>query len=275
MTRRKAGKFKAFLWHRRIGLAAMALVLVLAVTGIMLNHTESLALDERYVGNALLLNWYGIQPDGEPLSFRVTRPIPGSDKTGDSHLITAWDGRLFFDTHEVAALDETVHGAMATETLIVVALDDELILLSWQGELVEQVSTRISFNTISRLGEKYLRPVIETVDPLYYMADEHILDWDVISNDGIHWVEPVALGDSEYEALLQAYRGKGLTLERVILDLHSGRIFGRYGNLLMDAAALALIWLALSGLWVWGSRRHKMRQKRHYRKHHRPHTPAR
>jgi hypothetical protein len=37
----------------------------------------------------------------------------------------------------------------------------------------------------------------------------------------------------------------------------------------MDAAAIALLWLCGSGLWVWYSRRRKLRQKRHYRKHHR------
>jgi uncharacterized iron-regulated membrane protein len=37
----------------------------------------------------------------------------------------------------------------------------------------------------------------------------------------------------------------------------------------MDAAAIALLWLSFSGLWVWNSRRRKMRRKKHYRKHHR------
>jgi hypothetical protein len=119
---------------------------------------------------------------------------------------------------------------------------------------------------------KYKRPVIETSDPLYYMADEHILDWDVIINDGVEWVERYTLSKKEKENLLIAYRGNGLKLERVILDLHSGRIFGQYGIYIMDAAAIALLWLSLSGVWVWSSRRRKMRQKKHYQKHHRDKT---
>jgi uncharacterized iron-regulated membrane protein len=42
-----------------------------------------------------------------------------------------------------------------------------------------------------------------------------------------------------------------LPLERVLLDVHSGRIFGRYGPLAMDLAALALAVLALSGIWIY------------------------
>jgi uncharacterized iron-regulated membrane protein len=37
----------------------------------------------------------------------------------------------------------------------------------------------------------------------------------------------------------------------------------------MDAAAVALLWLSGSGLWVWWSRRMKQSKKKHYQKHHR------
>ncbi|MFV2004884.1 MAG: PepSY domain-containing protein [Gammaproteobacteria bacterium] len=258
MTNRKPKKFTAFLWHRRAGLFALVLVIILAITGIMLNHTEKFELDGTYVSNSWLLHWYGIEPEDEPVSYRVGQ-----------HVISSWYDQLFFDDTAIAELEQNIHGAIAAEQFIVVALDDEIILLSFDGELVERISTSISFSNIQRLGMKYKRPVIETSEPLYYMADEHILDWDVIINEGIKWTEKYTLTEDEYEQLLIAYRGNGLKLERVILDLHSGRIFGQYGIYLMDAAAIALLWLSLSGLWVWSSRRRKMRKKKHYQKHHR------
>lgn len=255
---RKPKRFSAFLWHRRAGLAAIVLVVIVALTGIMLNHTERLQLDSRYVDNSLLLGWYGIEPEGEPVSYLA-----------DGHTITAWDNELFFDGHNVTRLQEQLHGAMAGEQFIVVALESAIILLTPEGEFIERVSTSLSFTNIRRLGMKYGRPVIETSDPLYYMADEHILDWDVISDEGIAWTQAHELTSQERESLLISYRGNGLALERIILDLHSGRIFGEYGVYLMDAAALALLWLAFSGLWVWNSRRRNMQKKRHYQKHHR------
>ena len=116
---------------------------------------------------------------------------------------------------------------------------------------------------------KYKRPVIETSEPLYYMADEHILDWGVISNKDIQWTEQHSLDEEEYAKLLVAYRGNRLKLERVILNLHSGRIFGSWGVYLMDAAAIAQLWLSFSGLCSWSSLRRKMHRKKHYQKHHR------
>ena len=258
MTNRKPKRFTAFLWHRRVGLFALVLVIILAITGIMLNHTERLKLDESYVNNSWLLNWYGIEPDNEPVSYKVK-----------DHVLSVWQDQLFFDDKAILTLEQNMHGAISAEQFIVIALDNEIILLSFEGEFIERVSTSISFSNIQRLGLKYKRPVIETSEPLYYMADEHILDWDVITNEDIEWAEKHTLSENEREQLLVAYRGNGLKLERVILDLHSGRIFGHYGIYVMDAAAVALLWLSLSGLWVWSSRRRKMRHKKHYQKHHR------
>jgi len=266
MTKRKSHQFTAFLWHRRIGLFALLLVIILAISGIMLNHTERLNLDNTYVDNSLLLSWYGIEPKDEPVSFRIENR---SENETQSHVISAWNKQLFFDNTAITNLEQNMHGAIGAEQFIVVALDNEIILLSYEGEFIERVSTSISFSNIQRLGMKYKRPVIETSEPLYYIADEHILDWDVIINEDIQWTEQYKLDDEEREALLLAYRGNGLKLERVMLDLHSGRIFGSYGIYLMDAAAIALLWLSMSGLWVWNSRRRKMHRKKHYQKHHR------
>ncbi|PCI09204.1 MAG: hypothetical protein COB77_00415 [Gammaproteobacteria bacterium] len=263
MTQRKASRFTTFLWHRRVGLAAIILVIILAITGIMLNHTEKLKLDETFVNDAWLLNWYGIAPKDEPIAFRI------KGQNAKYHVVSAWNKQLFFDDDAVMVLEQDMHGAIGAEQFIVVAFDNEIILLSYEGEFIERLSTSLSFNNIKRLGLKYKRPVIETGDPLYYIADEHILDWDIISNEDIAWTKQYLLNDDEREQLLIAYRGNGLKLERVILDLHSGRIFGQYGIYVMDAAAIALLWLSLSGLWVWNSRRRKMRQKKHYQKHHR------
>jgi hypothetical protein len=258
VTGRKPTKFTAFLWHRRIGLVAIALVIILAITGIMLNHTEELKLDENYVESSLLLGWYGLEPEGEAISYDV-----------GEHVITVLDHQVFFNTYPVARTGQSFRGAVKAEQLIVLAFDTELMLLTHDGELVERMPTGHSFSGIQRIGIKYKRPVIETSDPLYYMADEHILDWDVIINKDITWADKTTLDDTKMTVLLESFRGRGLTMERVMLDLHSGRVFGKYGVYVMDAAAVALLWLSCSGLWVWWRRRVKQKKKRHYQKHHR------
>lgn len=52
--------------------------------------------------------------------------------------------------------------------------------------------------------------------------------------------------------MAEQYRGKGITLERLILDIHSGNIIGLPGKIISDLAALAIIFLCLSGLYnLW------------------------
>lgn len=56
-------------WHRRVGLVAAALVVVLALSGVALNHSAVLDLDQRAVTTPLLLEWYGINSSGRWLSL--------------------------------------------------------------------------------------------------------------------------------------------------------------------------------------------------------------
>lgn len=258
MVRRKKSNFSFFLWHRRFGLAAIILIIVLSITGIMLNHTASMKLDSSYVDNAFILNWYGLQPEGEPLSF----------KTGD-HRISQWGNQVFYDSKAITDSEQELRGAVQLEQLTIAAFDNELILFSNKGELVDRMPTTGRFADTRRIGIKTHLPIIETRDASFYITDENILDWTRTDDDNITWSNASVLTDEEREKLLMTYRGKGLTLERIVLDLHSGRIFGQFGVYLMDAAAFSLLWLSLSGFWIWWQRNGKLKQKKHYQKHHR------
>ena len=46
-----------------------------------------------------------------------------------------------------------------------------------------------------------------------------------------------------------------LNTERVVRDIHNGRILGPWGALLMDGMALAFMGMALTGAWMWWKRR--------------------
>lgn len=256
MGNRKPKRFIAFHWHRRVGLLAVVLVIILAITGIMLNHTEQLGLDENYVQSSLVLDWYGLEPEGEPQAYAV-----------HPHSISQWQQQIYFDHGLITTSQQKLRGAITLGPLLIAAFDSELLLISEQGELVERVS--ISLGKITRLGVSQQRAVIATDDAHYYKADENIIDWVAIGDEAIAWSEPASLSAATRNALLQSFRGNGLSMERLVLDLHSGRLFGRYGVYLMDAAAIALLWLSLSGLWVWWRRQEKQKSKHHYQKHHR------
>jgi hypothetical protein len=95
-----------------------------------------------------------------------------------------------------------------------------------------------------------------------YQSDSNFLEWQKIQTPEATWSRPAAAPAELVTALQQAYRGTGLSLERVLLDTHSGRILGAWGVYLVDAAAFAFLLLACSGIWLWSRRRASARAHR-------------
>jgi hypothetical protein len=66
----------------------------------------------------------------------------------------------------------------------------------------------------------------------------------------VAWSTPTPLAASDREAYAQRL-APGISLQRVLLDLHSGRFLGRFGPLFFDLVATFLTILALSGAWMF------------------------
>lgn len=256
-TRHKRRKLRSlFLWHRYIGLTAALFVIVLSVTGILLNHTESLDLDNRFVSNDSLLDWYGI---AMPMQI-------SAHAIGDIH-ISELEGRLFWDTQELGGQDHALIGAVAIGDMVVVASSGNLLLLTADGELVERLDSSAGVPA----GMKAVGVTADghmAVDAAHglYQADDQFLEWRKSDNLDAQWSSPINLPERKLETLGQSYRGHGLPLERVILDLHSGRILGQGGVLLMDATAILLLFLSGSGIWLWVRRKIGARAQRRRRR---------
>ncbi len=252
MTRHKKNigfKFRSLhVWHRTLGLCAGIFVIILAVTGILLNHTEEVGLDSHYVQSAWLLDWYGIAPPAPPVSYAV-----------GEHWVSQVGARIYYDAIEVATDAELLLGAVALPEMIVVATQGQLILLTRKGEHIETLKGNqgvpAGMRAIGVSGE-HLAVRAAHGD---YVADADLLKWKEQPVEDAHWAVVAIAPQAIAQRLLAAYRGTGLALERVVLDLHSGRIIGAWGRWIMDIAAGILIFLAATGVWMWL----KQRRRRH------------
>ena len=228
-------------WHRKVGITAAFFVMLLVVTGLLLNHTDKLNLQNIFVQSEKLLQWYNIQPKGQIKGFSV-----------DQHWLSQIDGRLYFDQMELTDHIEDLYGAVRISDGFVVALDGSLLILTQSGELVERLSgsegvpSGIKSIGLSRAGDIVIKAAHGD-----YIADLDTTEWQEQEGLVINWSVADEIPEKLREQLLRLYRGKGLPLERVIIDIHSGRILGQAGVLLVDFMAILFLSLAMSGVWMW------------------------
>lgn len=234
-------------WHRAVGMVSAVFVLLLALTGMMLNHTDALGLSQRYVQSSMLQGWYGMAAP----EVRKSYPV------GDAW-VTQLEDRLYYNERELDGHYAALQGAIAVGDEVVVALTDGILLLDRQGNIVEEVHAPRGLPTLRAIGEWKGKVIIQG-EGEQRVADQALMTWSrTTAHEDVRWSTatppPVVLG----LAIRQHYQNKMLNTERVVRDIHNGRILGRWGAWLMDGMALAFIAMVLTGTWMWWQRRNGM-----------------
>lgn len=223
-------------WHARIGVLAAIFFLTLAVTGVALNHTQALRLDKRPVAAPWLMHWYGLHAE-----------IPSHGYLFE-HGYLAWDAQRWSMDGKPLPAAGAVVGAVEVAGVRYVATASTLYLYQPDGSLLDKLGgSALPVARIQRIGSAGGELLVQGAEGAYASADG--LDWRLHSAQ-VGWSSPQLLPREAHAQLASAF-SPSLPLERVLLDVHSGRIFGSYGPLLMDLAALILMMLSLSGVWIY------------------------
>lgn len=227
--------------HRYAGLLSAIVLLMLATTGIILNHTDDLKLDSKMVHSPSLLNWYGIQAPKTLTSYATK-----------NHWISLIGQQLYFDKLLLETHQKQLLGVIETADFIVIASKTTLSLVSSEGDFIES----IPFNNIEKIGVDNQAIVIKSKEGFNY-SDDSLITWKPFSHKIISWSTPSQLPSHIAQNIKNQFRSTVLPFERVILDIHSGRFFGYLGVIIVDISGLFLIILALTGSAVW--LKHKFR----------------
>lgn len=235
-----------FLWHRYLGLAAAAFVAALAISGLLINYSDDLQLSKRYIQTGWLLNWYGI-----------TQPVLSGAYPAGTRWVTQIGDRIYFDDHEINNSTVPLHGALRLANKIVIAAGEQLLLLTPQGDVIDRLGGAEGVPTgalaIGVAGDKI---VLRTPHGAF-QADDQFLRWRPSDIHGIRWAETMPIPDALRNDLLKRYRGAGISWERLLLDLHSGRLFGKGGVAIMNISAFLMLLLAISGIWHFFQRKRR------------------
>jgi len=242
MARKKSQNSLVRRLHRSLGAGIAVFILFMALSGLAINHSNGLGLDQRHVSQPFVLDWYGL---GEPEYIH-------SFALGNDWLSFA-GSLLYLNDKAVSGISNGV-GAVSSHNMLIAAGSEELLLLDQDGTLIERLPWGPPgagpVELIGQLADGSV--VVQSVGQLW-LADTDLLSWQVVEGTNVNptWAFSEPAPGVLREAITRHYRGDGLSLERVLLDLHSGRTFGSIGVLVYDLLALAVAFLAISGLIFW------------------------
>ncbi len=235
-------------WHGRMGVLAASFVLLLAFTGLCLNHVSGWGFDTKALRSPTLLGLYGMAE----VSTVVSYPL------ADAY-ISESNGQLFYQAEEIARCDGALVGALAlsinSAAQIVVACEQELLLFSPNFQLIEKVGVAYGLPVaVKRVGLVDGELLLDTSGGLF-AADLNALTWTAVeagdTPGSIHWSEAKQAPETLILALVESVDSEDIAYERLLLDIHSGRILGEWGVYLVDAMAILFMLLAISGLVIW------------------------
>ena len=204
-------------WHRRFAVFISLWLLLLAASGLLINHAHDWGLDSRPLASTLQRWVYGIETQGADLCEPLTR--------------------------EGIACEQLFARLKLPVGVLLLGVRD-LFLLDESGQLVEKLSVRqfglASLQAVFAEGSRiYLRDSNKTVLTTPDLVEGRILDNAAAAQlDGVSWqiVEPAQ---------------ESITWERFLLDIHAARFLGPAAKFFNDLMAVLILILALSGLWLF------------------------
>lgn len=237
-----------YVWHRTLGLTAAIFAIGLSLTGMALNHGHGLSLDRHHISSVWLLDLYNIQPVTAFPSFQTPKG-----------LISQVGERLYLDQVYLLNHQQSLVGALWHQDQFVIALESSIILLNPDGELIEQQDQSSGLPTLLFGIAASSNTVLISSNQGVFESDPAILQWHPAAIQNAAWIDPVAAPPELRQRLAQDQREHIITWERLLFDLHSGRLFGPVGVLLIDLSGLLILFLALSGVFIWSRQRAKHR----------------
>lgn len=234
-------------WHQRAGLAAFLFMTWLGATGLLINQSapwgyDTLRIDWPWVTNGL----YGLS---------AVPPQEGYKAGG--HWITKAGDAIVLDGEAVEYAMNDPHGMAMGEgpeqALLFIATRSSVVVLTEQGAIYDELrSPVLPVSEPQRLGTRDAdgAVVVAGADDAYASTDGGFTWQPADDVADVRWSEAEALAEAEREALMP-FSQPSMSVERVLLDVHSGQIFGDFGKWVVNIVGVLAIVLGITGVWMY------------------------
>jgi hypothetical protein len=235
-------------WHRRTGLLASSFMVFLVITGIALQHSDDFELNRKFLSNTWLLNYYGIKPN--PIkSYQI-----------NNQTISHAGENIYLSGKPILQNISVIHGAIKhpsnSDDEIIIATSNSLITINHNGNIVDEITTQDGLREVP-LGialSKNNTVVLRGINTNWESPGD-LNNWQKLQGPYPLWAAPSVTLPALRQVIESHDMSQQINLERFLLDAHSGRFFGKYGIYVIDIAAILLLILSITGIWLWSSRR--------------------
>jgi len=208
-------------WHRRFAVFISLWLVVLAASGMLINHAHDLGLDHRPLSASLQQLMYGIESSGE--NFCVTVTVAEIDCAGVFASLPLPMGELLL-------------------------AQDNLLLLDDNGQLLEKLAvSQLGLGQLqagfSEGSDIYLRDAHKTI-----LTDAELMDREILDTETAE-----ALKGGNWQVRNETTTA--ITWERLLLDLHAARFLGPLAKVFNDLMAVLILVLAASGARLYWIKR--------------------
>lgn len=220
--------------HKTVGILLALFIVFMSVSGVLLNHSTDLGLDQSYVPGNIASHYYTNNPSAMGLIIDDTE-------------VYSFAGKVYFGSNEVTSCHSGLSGAVSVEEEIILLCENELLLFTPDGQLVE------------RLGEAHGVPssvakIAAADGQLYLLGKDQVFSFDPANLD-LHQATYPGEWSSLESMPVDVLLADSVSWQQFILDLHSGRFFGSAGVWLGDLISLLLIGMVITGLVMWNQPR--------------------
>jgi hypothetical protein len=218
--------------HRWIGITAALWLLLLASTGLLLQHSHDWGLDSKFIHNQTLLKHYGVGK--QYLAF------------GDKHQqLLQIDQQIFINETVSIRIDKSIVAALYQPPNWILATATDMLWLDNKGQLIQQYDSYDGIKTpIQKLGLLEGELYYQTPRGLYNLNESTI---SKSTKANIIWSKENSNPSIKQKAITLSSKDY-LSYEKFIFDIHAGITTA---SILNDIAAITLIMLSLSGILLF------------------------
>lgn len=215
--------------HRWIGIIASIWLLLLATTGFLLQHKDDWNLAHKYTQSSLFLSFYDI---GQQFTSY------GNPQNNLAQL----DQQIYINGTAQFKIEEPIIGAIYQQPNWIIATQSQINWIDSQGVILQSMDELDDLpQPLTKLGTHQSQLMVQSHSQSFNLQTLQPTELPIT------WSQAI---DSELlkSQLIKTSTQNYLSYEQLIFDLHAGITSP---SLLNDLAALALIFLSISGIFIF------------------------